>query len=131
MPFKKKEVLEAEAKLKAEQAVGMPEVEVLSPKEYDDHMMKELQKTDPKKFIRLTIERQPKVMTMIPLEAGERPGEMQKFSISEVDFMYPKGDMVQVPQAIAEMVKARWYPYGSEDPTNLRNASQATLNALS
>lgn len=108
------------------------DVTIMTADEYSDHEMEKLKKDNPRKYIRLTIEREPKTTMLIPKEQGEHDGYMHKFTISEVEFMYPKGEMIEVPMTIANMIKERWYQSSmTEKAYNLRNAGHDKLNALS
>jgi hypothetical protein len=54
------------------------------------------------------LEKQPKVMILIPLERGEKKGAEQSFCINGYKMSVPKGVMTPVPEQIAQMVSDRY-----------------------
>ena len=58
--------------------------------------------------MKVTLEAQPKISILIPLEKGEGKGAQQPFTINGYRFDVPKGVMTQVPQQVADMVAERF-----------------------
>ena len=57
-----------------------------------------------------SLDARPKVMVMIPLEKGEKSGKaFHPFTINGYRISYPKGEMIEVPDVIAEMIKERFF----------------------
>lgn len=51
---------------------------------------------------------QPKVTFMIPLGINEKKGATHEVGINGVVFVYPKGQMIQVPQTVFELLRASY-----------------------
>jgi len=76
------------------------------------------------------LDAQPKVSILIPLEKGEKKGAEQPFTINGYRFTVPKGQMVQVPEQVAEMVAERFNIELEVRSQSLENRDEKTKEAL-
>jgi hypothetical protein len=73
---------------------------------------------------------QPKVSIMIPLERGEKKGATQPFTINGYRFNVPKGQMIQVPEQVAQMVSERFNVDLEIRGKSIENRDQDARSAL-
>lgn len=76
------------------------------------------------------LESQPKVSILIPLEKGEKKGAFQPFTINGYRFTVPKGQMVQVPEQVAQMIADRFNVELEIRGQSLENRDEKTKEAL-
>src|SRR3990167_10427485 len=81
--------------------------------------------------MRDALEAQPKVSFMIPLSEGENAGSFQPVTINGYQMRVPKGEIVQVPLQVAEMLAERYNIEMNLGKKNLISRSKDIQDALS
>jgi hypothetical protein len=74
---------------------------------------------------------QPKFAMMIPLGINEKPGGTHEVGINGVVFVYPKGQMISVPQTVFELLSAHFNITSSAGKDMLVDRDEAVNQALS
>lgn len=76
---------------------------------------------------------EPKVMVMIPLDAGEKSPAYRSVIINGYPFHVRKNQMVEVPMSVANLIKRAYRMYEeslNENPMNLSKANEEKRRAL-
>ena len=92
---------------KAAPKVEVVEGEVMNPK-LSDTELERLKHADKKKYTQYIINQQPTVRMMIPSEGLAKGTMMHKFIINGAEWEYPVGEMIDVPEQIADMIQDRF-----------------------
>jgi hypothetical protein len=74
---------------------------------------------------------QPKFAMMIPLGINEKPGGTHEVGINGVVFVYPKGQMISVPQTVFELLSAHFNITSSAGQEMRADRDDAVTQALS
>lgn len=125
--FQKKEVLE---KLKEENKVEEPKVEVVEPPKVEQPQQPQKVYTSLGQEAKEIIEAQPKKTIFFPLKQGEREGSTQRVSINDYVLDVPKGVEVQVPESVYELLRNRMMTEGLISKSMLVDRSPEARNNL-